>query len=86
MGCDFDRDLPAIYKRKPRWRTITVAPLYVSSNPQKSDVIVLLSSGQIDEDWLTPDASLQRVLGAIKLYREHYAPVIISSGKPVSIG
>ena len=39
------------------------APLYVTSNPQKSDVIVLLSSGQIDGDWLTPDAA-QRLLGA----------------------
>jgi uncharacterized SAM-binding protein YcdF (DUF218 family) len=61
------------------------APLYVSSNPQKSDVIVLLSSGQIDPDWLTPDAS-QRVLGALKLYREHYAPVIISSGSQFQLG
>ena len=61
------------------------APLYVSSNPQKSDVIVLLSSGQIDADWLTPDAS-QRVLGALKLYREHYAPMIISSGSQFQVG
>ena len=61
------------------------APLYVSSNPQKSDVIVLLSSGQIDGDWLTPDAA-QRVLGALKLYREHYASTIISSGSQFQSG
>ncbi len=61
------------------------APLYVRSNPQKSDVIVLLSSGQIDGDWLTPDAA-QRVLGALKLYREHYAPTIISSGSQFQSG
>lgn len=61
------------------------APLFVASDPQKSDVIVLLSSGQIDSDWLTPDAS-QRTLGALRLYREHYAPVIISSGSQVQAG
>jgi uncharacterized SAM-binding protein YcdF (DUF218 family) len=61
------------------------APLYVQSNPEKSDVIVLLSSGQIDSDWLTPDAS-QRTLGALKLYREHYAPSIISSGSQPNEG
>ena len=55
------------------------APLYVRSEPQRSDVIVLLSSSQIDADWVTPDAS-QRTLGALKLYKEHYAPWIISSG------
>jgi uncharacterized SAM-binding protein YcdF (DUF218 family) len=61
------------------------APLSGGSNPQKSDVIVLLSSGQIDSEWLTPDAS-QRVLGALKLYREHYAPFIISSGSQYQTG
>jgi hypothetical protein len=55
------------------------APLCVRSNPQKSDVIVLLSSSQIDPAWLSPDAS-QRTLGALKLYKEHYASWIISSG------
>jgi uncharacterized SAM-binding protein YcdF (DUF218 family) len=61
------------------------APLFVVSDPKKSDVIVLMSSGQIDSDWLTPDAS-QRTLGALKLYREHYAPVIISSGSQTEAG
>ena len=61
------------------------SPLYVRSDPQKSDVIVLLSSGQIDPDWLTPDGS-QRTLGALKLYQEHYAPWIISSGSQINQG
>jgi uncharacterized SAM-binding protein YcdF (DUF218 family) len=61
------------------------APLYVRSDAAKGDVIVLLSSGQIDSDWLTPDAS-QRTLGALKLYREHYAPFIISSGSQFQVG
>src|ERR1700690_4423214 len=61
------------------------APLFVVSDPQKSDVRVLMSSGQIDSDWLTPDAS-QRTLGALKLYREHYAPVIISTGSQTGAG
>ena len=55
------------------------APLIVQSDARKSDVIVLLSSGQIDQEWLTPDAA-QRTLGALKLYRESYAPAIITSG------
>ncbi len=54
-------------------------PLYVNPDARKSDVIVLMSSGQIDGDWLTPDAA-QRTLGALKLFREGYAPAIISSG------
>jgi uncharacterized SAM-binding protein YcdF (DUF218 family) len=61
------------------------SPLYVRSNPQHSDVIVLLSSGQLDADWLTPDAS-QRTQGALKLYKEHYAERIISSGSHYSDG
>ena len=60
-------------------------PLYVTSDPRRSDVIVLLSSGQIDSDWLKPDAA-QRVLGALKLYREGYAPAIISSGSQYAAG
>src|SRR6516225_5708173 len=57
------------------------APLIVAPNPQKSDVIVLLSSGFIDPDWLTTDGA-QRTWGALKLYTEHYAPFIISCGNP----
>jgi uncharacterized SAM-binding protein YcdF (DUF218 family) len=60
-------------------------PLYVISDPRKSDVIVLLSSGQIDADWLKPDAA-QRVLGALKLYREGYAPAIVTSGSQHAAG
>lgn len=55
------------------------APLLTAPDARPSDVIVLLSSGQLDADWLTPDAA-QRTLGALKLYREHYAPAIVSSG------
>ena len=55
------------------------APLMTEADARPSDVIVLLSSGQIDPDWLTPDAA-QRLLGALKLYREGYARVIVSSG------
>jgi uncharacterized SAM-binding protein YcdF (DUF218 family) len=61
------------------------APLYVHSDARKSDVIVLLSSGQIDGEWLTPDAA-QRTLGALKLYRDEYAPAIISSGSQIHSG
>jgi uncharacterized SAM-binding protein YcdF (DUF218 family) len=55
------------------------APLFTGTDARPSDAIVLLSSGQIDADWLTPDAA-QRLLGALRLYREGYAPAIISSG------
>ncbi len=54
-------------------------PLVVPTDARKSDVIVLLSSGQIDPQWLTTDAA-QRTLGALRLFRENYAPAIISSG------
>jgi len=50
-----------------------------AADARPSDAIVLLSSGQIDADWLTPDAA-QRVLGALRLYREGYARAIVSSG------
>ena len=61
------------------------APLRVQASPRPSDVIVLLSSGQIDGDWLTPDGT-QRTLGALRLYRLHYAPVVISSGSNLARG
>jgi len=54
-------------------------PLLEPATPQPSDVIVLLSSGQISGPWLTPDA-MQRTAGALLLYRRQYAPLIISSG------
>jgi len=38
-----------------------------------------MSSGAIDLDWVKPDAA-QRTWGALKLYRQHYAPVIVSAG------
>jgi uncharacterized SAM-binding protein YcdF (DUF218 family) len=61
------------------------APLLTESDAHPSDVIVLLSSGQLDADWLTPDAA-QRLLGALRLYREGYAPAIISSGSQHGAG
>lgn len=54
-------------------------PLMVASDARKSDVIVLLSSGQLNAPWLTPDAA-QRTLGALRLFRQNYAPAIVSSG------
>ena len=61
------------------------APLMVAPDPVKSDVIVLLSSGQLDSDWLTTDAA-QRTLGALRLFRDHYAPTIVSSGSQHAAG
>jgi len=61
------------------------SPLYAASNTAKSDVIVLMSSGQIDPVWLSPDGA-QRTLGALKLYREGFAPFIISSGSHLGAG
>jgi len=54
-------------------------PLVTGATPAKSDVIVLLSHGQAGQDWLSPVGS-QRTLGALKLYRDGYAPTIVSSG------
>ncbi len=54
-------------------------PLATSNTPRPSDVIVLLSHGQVGSEWLSP-VGAQRTLGALKLYREGYASVIISSG------
>lgn len=55
------------------------APLRVAAEPRPSDVISLFSSGQIDDHWLTIDEA-QRLLGALDLYRRHFAPVIVTSG------
>lgn len=54
-------------------------PLLQSTSPSRSDVIVLLSGGCISARWVSPDG-MQRTAGALLLYRERYAPVIISSG------
>jgi uncharacterized SAM-binding protein YcdF (DUF218 family) len=64
---------------------VVTLPLREPAAPRKGDVIVLLSSGQIDGDWLTPDGT-QRTLGALKLYREQYAPAIVSSGSNLARG
>src|ERR1019366_8400239 len=54
-------------------------PLLEPAITLKADVIVLLPSGPIDDNCLTP-APPQRLLGALRLYRHNFAPVIISSG------
>ena len=54
-------------------------PLASDGIPQPSDVIVLMSHGQYGREWLS-SVGAQRTLGALKLYREGYAPAIISSG------
>ncbi|MBI1786010.1 MAG: YdcF family protein [Acidobacteria bacterium] len=54
-------------------------PLLEPAQPRPADVIVLMSSGLIRDRWLTPDAA-QRTLGALSLYRDGFAPRIISSG------
>ncbi|HEY7338283.1 MAG TPA: YdcF family protein [Bryobacteraceae bacterium] len=55
------------------------APLYVKPDPRKSDAIVLMSSGAINDEWVSTDAA-QRTWGALNLYRQRYAPVIVSAG------
>ncbi len=55
------------------------SPLREPSRPQPSDAIVLLSHGQLDDRWLSPEGA-QRTWAALKLYKSGYAPVIISSG------
>ena len=54
-------------------------PLREPSQPKPSDVIVLLSHGQVDEQWLTPEGA-QRTWAALQLYKSGFGPVIISSG------
>lgn len=54
-------------------------PLVVSERPQASEVIVLMSGGIIDADWITPDGA-QRTWCALRLYREGFAPFILSIG------
>jgi uncharacterized SAM-binding protein YcdF (DUF218 family) len=53
-------------------------PLREESHPVPSDVIVLLSSGQLGK-WLSLDGA-QRTWGALSLFRSGYATRIISSG------
>ena len=55
------------------------SPLREPSWPQSSDVIVLLSHGQVDDQWLSPEGA-QRTWAALQLYKSGFAPAIISSG------
>ena len=54
-------------------------PLREPAEPRPSDVIVLFSSGSID-DCSAHSRRGARTWGALLLYREGYAPVIVSSG------
>lgn len=54
-------------------------PLREPSQPQPSDVIILLSHGQVGDQWLSPEGA-QRTWAALRLYKLEFAPVIISSG------
>jgi uncharacterized SAM-binding protein YcdF (DUF218 family) len=56
------------------------SPLREKNDPQPSDVIVLLSHGQLDGQWLSPEGA-QRTWAALQLYKSGMAPVIISSGR-----
>lgn len=61
------------------------SPLRDGSHPQRSDVIVLLSHGQINDVWLSPEGA-QRTWAALHLYKSAFAPFIISSGSSVKQG
>ena len=54
-------------------------PLLEGTNPQHSDVIVLMSHGQINESWLSLEGS-QRTFAALRLYKMGFAPYVISTG------
>ena len=64
---------------------LIAGPLQIPSNARHSDVIALFSSSQIDDTWLSPDAA-QRTLGALLLFREGFAPVIVTSGSQHAAG
>jgi len=61
------------------------SPLRDGSHPRRSDVIVLLSHGQLADAWLSP-VGAQRTLAALRLYKSGYAPKIISSGSQLADG
>ncbi len=55
-------------------------PLIVSPRIQKAEAILVLSGGSYDNGQLS-SFSLERLVQAVKLYREGWAPKIIFSGK-----
>jgi uncharacterized SAM-binding protein YcdF (DUF218 family) len=55
------------------------SPLREPSQPKPSSVIVLMSHGQVGDQWLSPEGA-QRTWAALQLYKSGFAPVIISSG------
>jgi uncharacterized SAM-binding protein YcdF (DUF218 family) len=61
------------------------SPLMEDVKPARSDAIVLMSSGQFTDVWLTPDGT-QRFAGALRLYRNGFAPWLITSGSNLAQG
>jgi len=58
-------------------------PLMEGSHPQRSDVIILMSHGQIDNVWLSLEGT-QRTFAALRLYKMGLAPYIISTGSSLA--
>ena len=58
-------------------------PLMEGSHPQRSEVIILMSHGQIDNVWLSLEGT-QRTFAALRLYKMGFAPYIISTGSSLA--
>ena len=61
------------------------SPLREEGHPQPSDVIILMSHGQIDNSWLSLEGT-QRTFAALRLYKMGFAPYIISTGSSLAAG
>lgn len=65
---------------------VIARPLVVRGAPRPADVIVVLGGGMY-EDGNLRDGSMRRLVSAIKLYREGYAPLLLlSTGNPTPSG
>ena len=61
---------------------LLVMPLLsIPSNPTKADVIVVLSGGRYSDGSLT-EAALERIITAVRLYRQGLAPRLLFTGGP----
>jgi len=58
-------------------------PLIEGAHPERSDVIILMSHGQIDNSWLSLEGT-QRTFAALRLYKMGFAPYIISTGSSLA--
>jgi len=58
-------------------------PLLEGSHPQPSEVIILMSHGQINASWLSLEGT-QRTFAALRLYKMGFAPYIISTGSSLA--